>query len=223
MREALAGTNHDYLLRDDDRSETKRRGGRGKAKKSAWTRLFGGRRRGLLFLSFAALVAVGIPLNALYLQEGRHPAPLFHAAAPELRHAAESAHVEAAPPLPPARPAAPAPAPAPAAPAVKPPVAKSEPAHVAEKRDAIGALLSAGAPKKDEADKNVLTAQRALAKLGYPVHTDGVLGGATRQALEKFERANRMPVTGELTPKIMRRLLAAHATPPVQSAPISGR
>lgn len=212
MREALAGANHDFLLRDEDRGETRR--GRGtkasaKAEKGPLTRLFGGRRRGIVFLCLAGVTTIGVPLNALYFQDGRHPAPLFRSFAPEPRAAAE-----AQAPLPPARPQAvaataqpPAIQPAPTAHAAAKPTAKPESTQ-AEKRDAIGALL---APKKDahktdEADKNVLAAQRALAKLGYALNADGRMGGATKQAIEKFERDNRLPVTGAVTPKLLHKL-----------------
>lgn len=208
MREALAGTNHDFLLRDEKRPDAQRRGGRGKSKKSAWTRIFGGRRRGVLFLGFIALAAIGIPLNALYLQEGRHPAPLFRANAPEARDETKAAHVAA--PLPPARPIAPASEQA--APAAKPAATKPEPAR-AEKRDAIGALLEGGAHKSETSDKSVLSAQRALAKLGYTVRADGQFGAATRQALEKFERDSGLPVKGELTAKVRRQLHARSGLP----------
>jgi len=219
LREALAATNHDFLLRDDDRGETQRRGrGKAKSKKSALTKLFGGRRRGIVFLCLAGAGAIGVPLNALYFQDGRHPAPLFRSFAPEPR-----AQAEAPAPLPPVRPqpAAPAqaaavqPAPIQHAPVqhiqvtAKPAAAKPEPART-EKRDSIGALLGKDAHKEaaktDEADKTVLTAQRALAKLGFALRPDGKMGGATKQAIEKFERDNHLPVTGEVTAKLLRKL-----------------
>ena len=225
MREALAGANHDFLLRDEDRGESQRRGrgakDKAKAKKGALTKLFGGRRRGIVFLSLAGAAAIGVPLNALYFQDGRHPAPLFHSFASEPRAPAQA-------PLPPSRPQAVAAtsvqpqaaqqAPVPHAPAMAKPVIKPEPAP-AEKRDAISALIGKeahkDAPKADGTDKNVMIVQRALAKLGYALHADGKLGGATRQAIEKFERDHRLPVTGEVTPKLLRRLqgqasVAAH-------------
>jgi hypothetical protein len=243
LREALAATNHDFLLRDEDRGEAQRRGRGAKAKagKGALTKLFGGRRRGVVFLCLAGATAIGVPLNALYFQDGRHPAPLFRSFAPEPR-----AQAEAPAPLPPARPQAAAtpaqaqtqavqPAPVPhAQPVTAKPQTKPEPAH--EKRDAIGALLGKDARKDapkadarkaeahkteapktirtDEADKNVLTAQRALAKLGFALHADGRMGGATKQAIEKFERDNGLPVTGAVTQKLLRKLqgpnVAAH-------------
>jgi hypothetical protein len=238
LREALAATNHDFLLRDEDRGETQRRGrSKAKPKKGVLTRVFGGRRRGIVFLCLAGATAIGVPLNALYFQDGRHPAPLFRSFAPEPR-----AQAETQAPLPPARPQAvaaqaqlqaaqlqaaplqsaqPAPAHAPASAkpaAAKPAAAKPEPAH-AEKRDAIGALLGKGphkeTPKTEDADKNVLTAQRALAKLGFALRPDGKMGGATKQAIQKFERDNHLPVTGEVTQKLLRKLqgnasVAAH-------------
>ena len=69
-------------------------------------------------------------------------------------------------------------------------------------KDAIGEEIAhAGSDKQ-----TVLLAQRALVKLGYVLHQDGVFGGTTRQAIEMFERANHIPVTGELTPKILKLL-----------------
>ena len=42
-------------------------------------------------------------------------------------------------------------------------------------------------------------AQRALTKLGYgTLKSDGAIGPGTRQAIEKFERDRRLPVTGDL-------------------------
>jgi hypothetical protein len=211
----------------DDR-EQKRRAGRA-GKKTAATRLFGGRRRAIMFVVFAALVAIGVPLNALYLQDGRHPAPLFQkATAPEPERAPRRAHVET-PPAPPPR--AMIAEPVAEAPAQKPVAAKAESARPAEKRrgDAIGALI--GAPKSPESEKNIKAAQQALAKLGYSVQPDGVMGAATRRALEKFEQANGLQAKGELDPAVLRRLRtkaaatttpaatahAAHPTPPVRA------
>lgn len=208
MREALAATSHDFLLRDEKRPEARARGGRGKAKTTAWLRLAAKRRPAtVIFIGFVAVTAVGIPLNALYLQDRRHPAPLFrmNALAPEPTGAPQVHAVPAQPPLPPLRPEAVAQSPAQPA---KPAAAKSDVARSSEKtRDPIGALLE-GRPKHDEGGASVLSAQRALVKLGYVLRPDGVLGGATRQAIEKFERDAGLPVRGDLTPKIIRQLHA---------------
>jgi hypothetical protein len=72
-----------------------RRGGR----RSFLARIFGAKRMGAtLILSIAAVAAIGVPMNALFFQDGRHPAPLFSTQPP--------APVTAAAPKPPARPAA---------------------------------------------------------------------------------------------------------------------
>lgn len=197
------------MLLDDDRREQKRRAGRG-GKKTSATRLFGGRRRALVFLSVAALAGVGVPLNALYLQDGRHPAPLFQKGRPEPE--ARRARLE----TPPAPLRAPIDEPIPEPAALKPAAAKAEP-RPAEKRhaDSIGALLGSAPAKAGEAEKNIRQAQQALAKLGYSVQTDGVMGAGTRRALEKFERANGLPANGELDAAVLRRLRtkAAAAAP----------
>jgi hypothetical protein len=156
------------------------------------------------------LLLIAIPVNALLFQHARHPAPLFAsfphpAPAPSAQSAAAPATPESAPlPLPTPRPAdltldsAPGAAPAPVA-AVK-----------AHGPDVIGALLNkSSAPSV----KAVTSAQRALAKLGYGVKPDGNMGGATRQAIEKFERDRGLPVHGDLSAKVMRDLAARSGLP----------
>jgi len=166
-----------------------------------------------LLIFFGLAVMIVVPINALFLQEGRHPAPLFRLAALEPPHPRVDA------PLPPTRPVAPTPAKMEAA---KPGPTKAENLKKASGPDLIADLIDGRLPKiephhgKDAIgeeiahaggdNKSVLFAQRALVKLGYVLHQDGVFGGTTRQAIEKFERANHMPVTGELTPKLIKLL-----------------
>jgi hypothetical protein len=166
--------------------------------------LFKARRSALIaFLTFAGVAAIGVPINALYFQDGRHPAPLF------------SSHALSDPPLPPLRPAHPQQArtAAPKSDAQK--TEAAEISHAEKPRDPISQLLAGGSKETAEttADKAVLFAQRALVKLGYPLRPDGVFGGSTRQAIEKFERSAGMPVKGELTPKILHRLAAKSKLP----------
>ncbi len=218
MRDALAFSENDIAVPREPRAPKPKRSGK-RAEQPQPERKpmfrFKLRPRVALFLGFIGLVGVGVPLNALYLQDGRHPAPLFKST---LTLPKQVAHA-APPPAPPHRPA---PASEPArAETIKTEVrpsrtetAKAEPAH-AEKtqRDEIGMLLEGAAPKAETADKSVLFAQRALAKLGYALRADGVFGGSTRQALEKFERDSGLPVKGELTPKILRQLAARSGLP----------
>lgn len=200
----------------------KRRGKQGRGKASLVGRLVGKRRPGVVLLvALSALAAIGVPMNALFFQDGRHPAPLFaaHAPAPAEKSAANTAIA----PTPPARPNSGAqakaatrteadrvwtePSKSVAAKTDGKTDGKSETPRASDKpRDLIGRLLDGGAPKAESADKNVLYAQRALAKLGYALRADGVLGGTTRQAIEKFERDSGLPVKGELTAKLIRQL-----------------
>jgi hypothetical protein len=210
LREALAGTNHDFLLRDGKPANATRNAQRRKNMTAFLRMPFRTRpqARTIVLIGFAAIALIGVPLNALFLQDGRHPAPLFGASAPQPPKIAERA------PLPPPRPAS-------GAASTKIPsgdadVAKSDDAppdgagRPAEKtRDPIGLLLASGVRKSEEFDKKTQLAQRALVKLGYVLRADGKFGGATRQALEKFERDSGLPVKGELTPKILRRLSAS--------------
>jgi hypothetical protein len=195
----------------------------------AWrTPLFGG----MAFVTLLAAIAV----NAMFLQRGKHPAPLMGsilriespkpaAPATAARAApAPSALDEALAPMPLAKPAADdngavkvlaAPvlaAPVQAAQASKPAAQASKPAAHASRSaraaDPIGALI-------DRSDRvapanKVIAAQKALNKLGLHVAANGHFDAATRRALEQFQRRNGLPVTGELTPNL-RRYLALQA------------
>ena len=185
---------------------------------------------GLILLAASTAITV----NALGLQRGPHPAPLFSPMrAPPPPQA----------PIPPARPVqsqaqpqaqpqpAPAPAPAAATAALRPaktsaspiaelvrtsevPVRPAASAEAKPSRDAIGDLIRTGEPGTRPPATvgepgRVAAAQRALMKLGYgPLKADGVMGAGTRQALERFEKDRRLPVTGELAARTVRDLAA---------------
>ncbi len=179
--------------------------------------------------ALAALVA-GIGGNALLMQAGRHPAPLF---APATQNSAAQTSAAAVDPVAPHAPpvANPAPnpaqatAPRPSAPAttasigpaaeVVRPVSTPAPAApdrlekrpTAHASDAIGALLH-GKPV-DDGSHLVRAAQVALAKLGYPVKPGGAEDGATRRALRHFQHAHGLPETAEISPELVKQLNAA--------------
>lgn len=158
---------------------------------------------------FGALLC-GILVNAIALQRGHHPAPLFgrrsHASPPRLAEPA---------PAPPPRPADFASpsiaAPAPLAPALSP-LPKSEDARRV-REDEIGELIETGAPPGKHAERTVTAVQKALRKLGFPVKATGDFGVATRQALERFERDRRLPISGELSPRLIHALEARSGLP----------
>jgi len=86
---------------------------------------------------------------------------------------------------------------------------------IAEERSQLGATL---APADDErasqtgntrAAGRVDAAQEALTKLGYgPLTADGKMGSRTRRAIEAFERAQGLAVTGTLGPATVQALQA---------------
>ena len=60
-------------------------------------------------------------------------------------------------------------------------------------------------PGVDVAERERVAAiQRALVKLGHPLAVDGIAGPATRRAIEEFERAHNLPVTGEPAARTVR-------------------
>jgi hypothetical protein len=176
--------------------------------------------REILAAVILAGASAAITVNALGLQTGRHPAPLFSTGRLAFEH-----------PLPPARPAAPPPPAAsvlPAAAAVPTPPARTAFAQSSSAdavnlsrtapadspkpaRDAIGDLIRASEPASQATGDaaRLAKAQAALTKLGYgALKADGVMGAGTRQAIERFEKDRRLPITGELATRTLRDLAA---------------
>ncbi|MFL5324510.1 MAG: peptidoglycan-binding protein [Microvirga sp.] len=168
--------------------------------------LFAVRRPALVLGTLVVLAAcAAVALNALAWQTTRHPAPLFPRAEPALRRP-----IVVPAPLPPARP------PEVAIPAAPAPAAVASPAAKPASRDPIGDLIRGVDPASvaKDASAKVAAAQRALTKLGYgTLKSDGAIGPGTRQAIEKFERDRRLPVTGDLNPRTTRELSAQAGMP----------
>lgn len=95
------------------------------------------------------------------------------------------------------------------------------PGRAGQGRDGIADLIKSGEPAASRAaapavepQKLVAAGQRALAKLGYgPLKSDGLMGQGTRQAIERYERDRRLPVTGEFGPRTARDLAAQSGIP----------
>ncbi len=156
----------------------------------------------------AALAAViAIVTNAMFLQAGRHPSPMFSTAAVSSLPAAVPTHA----PLPRVRPpeaearepvAAPAPAKQAVAPAAPRPPA---PVHAA-KSDPVGDLIVS--------TRRIAAVQRALTEYGYgQLKATGVVGTDTQAAIQKFERDRKMPVTGQLSDRLIRDLTVLTGRP----------
>jgi Putative peptidoglycan binding domain len=208
----LARTDHDFVLGEVRPS---RRGQ--KRRRVQWLRSLFRRPGRVVVGATAAAVGVGILVNALALQGGPHPAPLFKPAADTARSSV-LASGPAARPLPPSRPqdisqsasASASPVAAASAPAVR------IPAPIP--RDPIADMLKGGSnpvpPASIEPNRAVLGAQRALNKLGYgPIKPDGLAGPGTRQAIERFERDRKLPLTGEPSGRTGRDLATASGIP----------
>lgn len=179
-----------------------------------------------MLIGICALTAIGVPMNALFFQDARHPAPMFLTTALTPTSPA-SAVAKLTPtrlaetpatPIDESRPKAEPPRPAPkvetahnvTTPSAKNPARTStKPAQVM-KHDPIAELLDGAARPKPSVQSDVLMAQQALLKLGYVVRADGRFNKATQQAIEKFENDNGLPVKGALTSKIG-ALLASRA------------
>jgi peptidoglycan hydrolase-like protein with peptidoglycan-binding domain len=77
----------------------------------------------------------------------------------------------------------------------------------APRNDPIAELIAPSRPR-------VMAVQRALSDFGYgQLKPSGTLDAATRAAIEKFERDRRLPVTGEVSDRLIRELAAATGRP----------
>jgi hypothetical protein len=150
------------------------------------------RPRASLFAIAGSAGSVAIVINALYLQPGPHPAPIFAIAPPVAAAASNEAALPARPPAPVAEIVRSEPNPMP----VKAPAVAHAPAPT---RDPIGNLINSSRP--------LGPIQRALSEFGYgPLETNGTLGPNTRAAIERFERDHKMPVTGQISDRLIREL-----------------
>jgi Putative peptidoglycan binding domain len=168
----------------------------------------------------AAAAVSAIVANALFLQAGRHPSPMFGTTAPAAQplprpRPAEAAtltpaDVKAAEPkaeprsepkpdvmgnlaakttAPPTPPAATPAAAAPPAAALRPPA----PVPVATPLTAAGRKIAA--------------VQRALTEYGYgQLKPTGLIGADTQAAITKFERDRKLPVTGQMSDRLVKEL-----------------
>ncbi|MDQ0302896.1 hypothetical protein J2S75_001924 [Ancylobacter polymorphus] len=188
-----------------------------------------GRRRSDLFmLVLAAGASAAVLFNALALQQGRPGTAARGAApaAPDIRQvntprptSTSPAVIPAAPPAASVTPTAPLPldaVPAPVATPVPPakpaapraaPAAAPATAPMAEKAPASPADLLP--PGDVPVSPRVMDIQKALARLGYgPIRIDGIFGAATEEAIQRFERDRRLPVTGQMSDRVIRELTA---------------
>lgn len=154
---------------------------------------------------FVAVAAVAIIVsNALFLQKGRHPSPMFDAA----QGLISTRSVPAPRPRPaPVEVRAPEPAVAArtetaAAPTTAPMPVPRPPMPVGSARpDPLADLIVA--------NRRIIAAQKALTEFGFgQIKPTGAIGPDTKAAVERFERERRLPVTGKLSDSVMREIAA---------------
>lgn len=136
--------------------------------------------------SVAILTAIGasliIIINALVLQRGAHPAPFFAT-------------------------------PTPAAPGVPLGTIAPPPAHAAATPNPLSSEVAAR-PNDPIAQligmsSRVMAVQRTLSAYGYgQIRPSGILDAPTSTAIERFERARGLPVTGKLSDRLVSELAA---------------
>lgn len=178
--------------------------------------------RDTIAFTVGVIGSVAILVNALFLQSGPHPAPLFNASSAPV--AASEATNTVAVAVPRARPPEPVPtkldvpAPAPRLPSVvkssleAPKTAaasapsQATPAAATGRNDAIADMLSAS--------HRVIALQRALAQYGYgQLKPTGIVDADTRAAIEKFERERKLPVTGQASDRVVKELAGLTGRP----------
>jgi Putative peptidoglycan binding domain len=223
LREALgAAADHDFTLTEP---VSKMKNLREKLLTTCRRRSRQTRRRGrhyssILAIGFFIATAAAILLNALLWQRTRHPSPFFSRAGPAGPIAVPLPQPQSA-----IRPQD-KPVEKPAAqksPVEMPPLeipASGQPRQTritsSSPYDEISQLLKAPpepparpitkAATSAAPSKLVLAAQRALVKLGFVLNPDGVAGPTTRQAIKRYERDHGIPVRGDLSPAIVRKL-----------------
>lgn len=184
-----------------------------------------GRRMDSLAVLCALLAMGAIATNALFLQKGPHPAPIFSTRAPATKPVTSA-------PINPLKPVVVAPAPQaeptgtvvlPRPRPAEPETAKPDIAPPARPRaelppvppapipvkatDAIGDLIS-------PPTKRVAAVQRVLTEYGYgQIKPTGVLDRQTEDAIEQFERSKKLQVTRQISPRLMRELAALTGRP----------
>jgi hypothetical protein len=164
-------------------------------------------------LAFVAVCAILV--NALFMQAGRHPAPMFGTVVTLPAVASMSANpmprprpVDADVPLPEARPAEPR--------------AADSMTNLVKTTSAVQAT-NANIPRPPvtvpvssrvesvpaSGPHRVAAVQRALTEYGYgQLKPTGVAGADTQAAIQKFEKTRRLPVTGQVSDRLVRELVA---------------
>jgi hypothetical protein len=95
-----------------------------------------------------------------------------------------------------------------ATPAAKPPTLAAAPSHVMRPPASIPASSHSAAARR------IASVQRALTEYGYgQLKPTGAVGADTQAAITKFERNRKLPVTGQMSDRLVRELTAMTGRP----------
>ena len=191
MRERELDVNFSTGADDEDRYAVER-----PVRRSFWSRLIHWHLREWLMVGGVVIAVGSVMVNALFLQTGPHPAPIFANRAP-IKSTGTIIPNNAPMVLPRPRPAGiRADQSTPAAPVVP----------VAAAYDPIGNILDPA--------KRVIAVQQTLSEFGYgQIRPTGTLDPATRNAIAEFERNRKLPVTGQISERVTRELAAMTGRP----------
>lgn len=197
---------------DDDspRPSARRRSGGGKRGKERGLllRLFLRNPRDTIAIGAAVTAVVAILVNALFLQAGRHPSPMFTASVtpPQISAPPKVAAIVAEP--------AAAITPANPMPKPRPSDADAQPTDMPKADDAMGNLVRATSMPAASGSTRVAAVQRALTEYGYgQIKPTGTIGADTQAAIQRFEREHKMTITGQMSDRLVRELGIATGKP----------
>ena len=176
-------------------------------------------------LALAAIIA--IITNALFMQAGRHPAPMFGTITTLPAAALPMVASVPANPLPRPRPVEAdiaLPETRPAEPRAVDPKAADPMTNLVKTTSTVQAATAniprppLAVPVSSRVDSvpvsvggshRVAAVQRALTEYGYgQLEPTGVVGSDTQVAIQKFEKARKLPVTGQVSDRLVRELAA---------------
>jgi hypothetical protein len=131
----------------------------------------------------AVVAVIAILINALFLQAGRHPSPMFGASTVAL----------------------------PSSPLPRPRPADAPPSEAPKPDDPVGELVRTTSLT---GSARVAAVQRALTDYGYgQLKPTGTIGADTQVAIQRFERERKLPITGQMSDRLVRELGLATGKP----------
>jgi peptidoglycan hydrolase-like protein with peptidoglycan-binding domain len=80
--------------------------------------------------------------------------------------------------------------------------------------DPVGGLVRATSQPAASSSSRVAAVQRALSDYGYgQLKPTGTIGADTQAAIQRFERERKMPITGQMSDRLVRELGLAIGRP----------